>query len=337
VVGTDSYSRLPQALESAAGGSVRVETAVDPRETYGERPTPRRASLLEFVSVARGCDNFCSYCIVPYVRGRERSRPAAAVVSEVEALAKLGTVDVTLLGQNVNSYSDGDVRFADLLRLVSGVSGIERVRFATSHPKDLTDRLIDAVAELPEVCEHVHLPVQSGSDDTLLAMNRVYTRDGYLELVRRIRERVPGVALTTDIIVGFPGETESRFEETLSLMRDVRFDSAFMFRYSVREGTSAASFADDVPESEKVDRLETVIELQKGVTQELNSALVGRVVEVLLEGPSERDPDALFGRTRTSKALVTKAPLELAGSTVPVRVESASAWTLHGVVERDVS
>lgn len=332
IVGTDQYALLPDVLESAERGVRRVETAVDQDETYDRRPEHAEASLREFVSVARGCDNYCSYCVVPYVRGRERSRPADAVVREVRMLAGLGARDVTLLGQNVNSYRDGRKDFAELLRMVDGVNGLPRVRFATSHPKDLTERLVDAVAELPAACEHVHLPVQSGSDRILEAMNRGYTREHYLGLVDMVRSRVPGVAMTTDLIVGFPGETEACFEETLSLMREVRFDSAFMFRYSVREGTKAAGLPDDVPEETKIERLETVIELQKAITSELNGKLAGSVVEVLVEGPSERDPGTLFGRTRTGKSVVVPGPPSLTGSLVPVKVERASAWTLHGAV-----
>ncbi|MBD3349789.1 MAG: tRNA (N6-isopentenyl adenosine(37)-C2)-methylthiotransferase MiaB [Candidatus Eisenbacteria bacterium] len=332
VVGTDSYSVLPEAVERAGEGVATIETETRSDEIYDRRPAPSRAGLCEFVSVARGCDNFCSYCIVPHVRGRERSRPADAVVREVEALSRLGAREVTLLGQNVNSYADGETDFARLLERVSRVDAVSRVRFATSHPKDLTERLVDAVSRLPEVCEHVHLPVQSGSDRTLRAMNRGYTRRRYLELASLLRKRVPGVALTTDVIVGFPGETERDFEDTLSLLEEVRFDSAFMFRYSVREGTAAAALADDVPEPEKIQRLERVIETQKRITSELNERLVGEVLEVLLEGPSERNPEKLFGRTRTGKAVVAPAPRDLSGELVGVRITEASAWTLHGEV-----
>jgi tRNA-2-methylthio-N6-dimethylallyladenosine synthase len=329
VVGTDQYYRLPDIIDAVADGRSTVATGEE-GESYDSCPKPNEASLTEFVSVMRGCDNYCTYCIVPYVRGRERSRPLRSVVSEVKLLAGLGTREVTLIGQNVNSYHDGTSRFGDLLRAVSDVAGLDRVRFATSHPKDLSDDLIAAVAELPEVCEHIHLPVQSGSNDTLSAMNRGYTREQYLELVERIRDRVPGVALTTDIIVGFPGETEERFRETVELMRSVRFDSAFMFRYSVREGTKAARLQDDVPEDVKVARLGSIIELQKGMTTEINGRLVGTDVEVLVEGPSERDAGRLFGKSRTGKAVVFPGDASLTGTTILVRVSGASAWTLHG-------
>ncbi len=333
VVGTDRYADLPRALETASAGSRLVATTPDATERYEPRPLATEAALCEFVSVMRGCDNYCSYCIVPYVRGRERSRPAERVVEEVRRLVELGARDVTLVGQNVNSYSDGVVDFAKLLRLVNDVPGLARLRFTTSHPKDLTDAIIDAVAELPQVCEHIHLPVQSGSNAVLAAMNRGYTREAYVDLVRRIRERVPGVALTTDIIVGFPGETDEHFEETLSLLKEVRFDSAFMFRYSVREGTSAARLTDDVPEETKIARLTRTIDLQKRITAELNRALVGTTLEVLVEGPSEKDPARLFGRTRTGKAVVFTGPSVLQSKLVQVRIVDASAWTLHGELE----
>jgi tRNA-2-methylthio-N6-dimethylallyladenosine synthase len=330
VVGTDQYGRLPAILEAAEGDSRTVATEADATQSYDRRPPATEASLLEFVSVMRGCDNYCSYCIVPYVRGRERSRPLAGVVEEVTRLVELGTRDVTLIGQNVNSYRDGDARFDDLLRRVARVPGLLRVRFATSHPKDLSDGLIAAVSEVEEVCEHVHLPVQSGSDDVLSAMNRSYSRSQYLDLVGRIREGIPGVSLTTDVIVGFPGESEAMFEETVSLMEEVRFDSAFMFRYSVREGTAAAGLEDDVPEDIKISRLKHVISLQQRTTQAINGELVGETLEVLVEGRSEKNEDLLFGRTRTAKAVVFPGRPELTGNLVDVPIRSASAWTLHG-------
>jgi len=330
VVGTDQYWRLPEVLETVRSGSTAVAADASDTESYDARPAVVESSLREFVSVMRGCDNYCTYCIVPYVRGRERSRPLGSVRTEVESLVSLGTREVTLIGQNVNSYRDGASGFSDLLRAVAEVDGLKRVRFATSHPKDLSDDLIEAVASLDEACEHIHLPVQSGSSETLAAMNRGYSRDQYLDLVNRIRARIPDVALTTDVIVGFPGETEERFRETLSLMETVRFDSAFMFRYSVREGTAAADLEDDVPEQEKIERLETVIRLQQRVTTEINGGLAGRTVEVLVEGPSEKDPDLLFGRTRTAKAVVFPGDPSLAGCIALTEVSRASAWTLHG-------
>jgi tRNA-2-methylthio-N6-dimethylallyladenosine synthase len=330
VVGTDRYDRLPAVVASAAEGVRIVDTAANPEERYEERPAPEGAGLSEFVSVMRGCDNFCSYCVVPHVRGRERSRAAASVLAEIEALVARGTREVTLIGQNVNSYRDGALGFADLLERAGGVPGLLRVRFATSHPKDLSPRLIEAVARGEGICEHVHLPVQSGADRILRAMNRSYSRDQYVDLVASIRDAIPDVALTTDVIVGFPGETEEDYRETLSLLREIRFDSAFMFRYSVREGTAAAALPDDVPEDVKIARLEGVIALEKAIAEERNTALEGTTVEVLVEGPSERDESVLFGRTRTGKAAVFAGAPDLAGTLARVVVRSSTAWTLRG-------
>ncbi len=336
VVGTDRYALLPDVIERAREGTAPAETGADPGENYATRPTPTSAGLRDFVSVMRGCNNFCSYCIVPYVRGRERSLPADVVISEVRAFVDHGMRDVTLLGQNVNSYNDDGLDFAGLLERIDRIEGLERIRFATSHPKDLSPRLIRAVADLEKVCEHVHLPVQSGSNAVLERMNRRYTREDYQDLIAALREAVPDVAITTDVIAGFPGESREDLEETLSLMRDVRFDSAFMFRYSVREGTQAAGFDDDVPERQKIERLEEVIALQQAITTEINTGLVGSSVEVLVEGPSQRDASKLFGRTRTGKAVVlTRAgrPTDRSeptpGTLACAVVTEASAWTLH--------
>lgn len=331
VVGTDSYGRLPEILESCVRGEARVFVGVNDAETYDGRPEARESRVCEFVGVMRGCDNYCTYCIVPYVRGRERSRPAGNVVAEVESLVRLGTRDVTLIGQNVNSYRDAGVDFAGLIERVQAVDGLHRIRFATSHPKDLSDRLIRTIARGEKVCEHVHLPVQSGSDAVLAAMNRGYSRAHYLDLASRIRDSIPGVALTTDIIVGFPGETQSDYEETMALMNAVKFDSAFMFRYSVREGTRAAEMNDDVPEQVKIERLESVIALQKTITESVNARLAGSRMEVLVEGPSQRDEAMLFGRSRSGKAVVFPDDATPVGALRMVEIVKASAWTLHAV------
>ena len=330
VIGTDQYSVLPTALRRARSRVTRVATETVPGQSYDDRPAPLAASVCDFVAVMRGCDNFCSYCVVPHVRGRERSRRLSSVIAEVEALTRLGARDVTLIGQNVNSYRDGDTDFPALLESADALVGIDRIRFATSHPRDLSDRLIAAIAELPSVCEHVHLPVQSGSDRVLRAMNRSYTRAQYVRLVGRIRESVPGVAMTTDLIVGFPGENERDFEETLSLMREIEFDSAFMFHYSVRSGTAASQLADDVPRSTKLDRLERVIDAQKQISARRNERLVGRTVEILVEGPSARSAATVFGRTRSGRTVVAPGPPDLTGEFLQVRVTAASAWTLRG-------
>jgi tRNA-2-methylthio-N6-dimethylallyladenosine synthase len=330
VVGTDQYARLPEILAEAARGLRSAETTQTHVATYDRSARRGPVSLCEFVSVMRGCDNFCSYCIVPYVRGRERSRPPEAVLRDVRTMVAGGARDVTLIGQNVNSYAHDGTTFAGLLGTVARVPDLQRVRFATSHPKDLTDDVIECVAERHNVCEHIHLPLQSGSDRILAAMNRSYTSARYEALVERIRARIPGVSVTTDVIVGFPGETRQDFEQTLSLMQRVRFDSAFMFRYSVRAGTRAADFVDDVPETEKIARLRDVIQLQKRLTETANESLVGKTCEVLVEGPSKKDASMMYGKTRTGKAVVFPGAADLAGRAVDVRIESVSAWTLHG-------
>jgi len=330
VVGTEQYWNLPDMIENARAGRAVVSVGTGSGESYSRRPGPDEASLCEFVSVMRGCNNYCSYCIVPYVRGRERSRATSGIVDEVTKLVALGAREVTLIGQNVNSFSDEGRGFAELLGAVAEVVGLQRIRFATSHPKDLSDEVIAAVGSMAKVCEHVHLPVQSGSTEVLAAMNRSYSREQYVALAGRIRDGIPGVALTTDIIVGFPGETDEHFRETVSLMSEIRFDSAFMFHYSVREGTRAAKFADDVPKEVKLARLETIIDLQKRVTSEVNAALIGSSAEVLVEGPSHRNEDLLFGRSRTGKAVVFPGDAGLVGRVVNVEIGSTSAWTLHG-------
>jgi tRNA-2-methylthio-N6-dimethylallyladenosine synthase len=330
VLGTERYHELPSVLARAAEGLRTIDTALDGPAAEIAAPRRTEARLCDFVSVMRGCDNFCSYCVVPFVRGRERSMPADSIVREVESLVALGTRDVTLIGQNVNSYRHGGRGFSDLLARVNEVPGLMRLRFATSHPKDMSDELIETAARCGKVCEHVHLPVQSGSDEMLAAMNRQYTARAYADLVGRIRARIPGVAVTTDVIVGFPGETEDRFNATLSLMREVRFDSAFMFRYSVRPGTAAAALVDDVPEAVKIARLTTVIELQKGISEERNAALIGTHQEVLVEGPSEKNPAVLYGKTGSGKAALFGGPPSTRGTVQTVHVTGATAWTLRG-------
>lgn len=326
-VGPDRYRELPHLLGLGNGLSGSREEL----ETYSDVVPSHRPGVSAWVAVMRGCDNFCAYCIVPYVRGRERSRPAENVVQEVERLAEAGYVEVTLLGQNVNSYWDGRHDFADLLRKVADVPGIRRVRFATSHPKDLSDKLIETIAAHPHICHHVHLPVQSGSDRILERMNRRYTRQSYLRLVERIRNRIPDVALTTDVIVGFPGETPEDFQLTRSLLEEVEFDGAFIFRYSVREGTAAAQMEDDVPEPEKIARLEELNRLQKKISLKRNRAYLGRWVEVLVEGPNRKRPGQWLGRTDTNKIVVFSPPAPLpAGAFVPVRVVEVTAHTLFG-------
>jgi len=277
----------------------------------------------------RGCNNFCSYCIVPYVRGRERSRPHRSVLREVEELAEEGYKDVTLLGQNVDSYCDGEVDFAGLLRLVDR-TGVPRVRFLTSHPKDLSEEVLRAISECPSLCEHLHLPIQSGSDRVLELMRRGYTVERYIRIVEEARRLIPGISITTDILVGFPGETEEDFRMTLDVMRIVQFDDAYMYRYSPRPGTLAARFPDEVPEEEKLRRLDEVIRLQREITRKKNERLLGSEVEVLLEAPAKRG--GMLGRTRTGKPVVVEGEDLKLGEFVRVRVTGTTGPTLLGVV-----
>ena len=294
----------------------------------------RKPKLKAHVPIMYGCDKFCTFCIVPFTRGRERSRPTSEILTEIQGLARGGTKEVTLLGQTVNSYgknlAEGRVPFAELLRQINAIPGIRRIRFTSPYPRDFTDELIQAIAELPKVCEHVHLPLQAADDALLERMHRVYTVAEYREIVAKLRAAVPGIAITTDIMLGFPGETDEQFRNTMRFMEETRFDSAFMFAYSPRPGTKAADMADQVPHGVKIDRLSRLIELQNGITREINEARVGQVFEVLAEGPSAKDPRKLTGQTRTLKTVNftlpeggTRSPESLTGKLVPVRMLQA--------------
>lgn len=298
-------------------------------------PVKRESRIRAWVPVMYGCNNFCAYCVVPYVRGRERSRWPEDVVREVEELAGAGYREVVLLGQNVNAYGKGldpRVTFADLLEMVNGVEGLWRIRYSTSHPRDFDDQLVETVARLEKVCENFHLPVQAGSDRVLKLMRRGYTRNGYLSLVRKIRTAVPGASITTDIMVGFPGETEEDFAATLELVREAGFDQAFTFVYNPRRGTPAASLPDQVPEEVKSRRCRELIALQQSIGLERNRAEEGKVHEILVEGPSATDPAKLAGRTRTNKTVVFRGGAALAGQLVTVRITAAHLTYLEGEV-----
>jgi tRNA-2-methylthio-N6-dimethylallyladenosine synthase len=285
------------------------------------------------VTIMRGCDNFCTYCVVPYVRGRESSREPQAIVDEVAAFVAAGGKEVTLLGQNVNSYGRGlpePVTFAQLLRRLDGLPGLARLRFATSHPRDLSLELISAFGELPALCEHLHLPVQSGSDRILKKMNRGYTREQYLAKVAALRHACPDIALTTDLIVGFPGETETDFNQTLDLMRAAGFDQAFSFKYSPRPQTRAATFPDQVPEEVKTERLTQLQALQDELTRQSHARLVNQAREVLVEGFSKRSPQELCGRLRTNQVVNFIGPQELLGCLTRVTITEAHPHSLKG-------
>jgi tRNA-2-methylthio-N6-dimethylallyladenosine synthase len=331
VVGPDEYRKLPQLVSDAFAGHKGIAVKLSKVETYDDITPLRTEGISAWITVMRGCDKFCTFCVVPFTRGRERSRPLDSIVKEVEMLSSQGYREVTLLGQNVNSYRDGNYDFADLLSAVARVDRTMRIRFTTSHPKDMSDKLIQTIAEHPNICNYIHLPVQSGSDRILELMNRTYNRKHYLELVRKIRETIPGVSLSTDIIAGFPTETEEDHKMTLSLLEEVRFDGAFMFKYSPREGTKAYAMGDDVPDEVKVRRLTEIIELQQKISYEINQELIGKEVEVLVEGESKRSSEQWMGRTDTNKVVIfPKLEGVKPGDYVIVRINKANSATLFG-------
>ena len=297
-------------------------------------PVARESGVSAWIPIMYGCNNFCTYCIVPYVRGREHSRLPEAVVAEVEEAVKQGYSEATLLGQNVNSYGKDHKKsnFAELLRRVDRVSGIRRVRFMTSHPKDLSDDVIAAIRDGEHLCEHIHLPVQYGSNRILKAMNRVYTVEAYRALVGRIREAIPEVSLTTDLIVGFPGETEEDFLEALDFLKEMRFDAAYTFIYSKRSGTPAATMENQVDDELKKARLQRLMDVQNVISLEINESLEGKCLEVLVEGPSKTDESVYMGRTRTNKPVLFSHGDEKPGDFVKVRITQPQTWVLKGTV-----
>ena len=330
VVGPDDYRRLPQLLERATGGVQGIGVQLSRTETYDDIVPLRTEGISAWMSVMRGCDKFCTFCIVPFTRGRERSRTFSSIVREVEHLVEQGFREVTLLGQNVNSYLDGEFDFSDLLAAVAAVNPDLRVRFTTSHPKDLSDKLIETIARNNNLCKYIHLPVQSGSNRVLDVMNRTYTREHYIEIVRKIRSSIPYVALTTDIITGFPTETESEHRETLNLLNEIRFDGAYMFKYSPREGTPAFKLVDDIPEEVKGRRLNEIISLQQSISYEVNQTAIGKVFEVMAEGVSKKSDLQWSGRTDTNKTVVFPGTRFKPGEIVAVKIVRASAATLFG-------
>lgn len=333
VCGTRSFDRLPALVAQAEReGGTLIDIATDGGPHTAGLPRRRGGRLKGFVAAMRGCDNYCAYCIVPYVRGGEVSRPPGEVVAEAGRLAHDGCREVMLLGQNVNRYSSEGVSFAGLLRKVGAVEGLLRVRFMTSHPRDFSEELLDAMAETPRVCPHLHLPLQSGSDRILSLMNRGYTRARYLLLVERLRERMPGIAVTTDLIAGFPGETEEDLQETIRAMEEIRFDDAFVFKYSDREGTRAARMGPKVPPEEIARRHATLLKLQGGINAEKHAATAGTGVEVLVEGVSRRNPNRLFGRTAENRRVVFAGEQGLTGRLVHVIITDTTPITLIGEV-----
>ncbi len=332
VFGTHGIYRLPQLVQRATQGRI-----VDVAFSDGYPPLPRRCwqpgQVKALVPIMQGCNNFCSFCVVPYVRGREYSRPPEHIVAEVRGFLAAGGREVTLLGQNVNSYGRGlpaAVTFPQLLRQLAELPGLARLRFATSHPRDLSPDLIAAWAELPPLCEYLHLPIQSGSNRILAAMKRGYTREDYLHKVEKLRQACPGLSLGTDLIVGFPGETEHDFQDTLNLVREARFDVSFSFKFSPRPQTRAAAFPDQVPEEVKADRLSRLQALQAELTLAAHQRLVGQVQEVLVEGASKRSPQILTGRLRTNQVVNFAGPQELVGRLTRVLIIEAHPHSLRG-------
>ena len=326
VIGPDGYRGLPELIARAREGQRAAEVSFKEWEHYEDVPAVRDNAVSAFVTVQRGCDYKCTFCIVPMTRGPERSRKLADVVGEVGRLAASGTSEVTLLGQTVNSYHDGEHDFADLLRAVGAIDGIRRLRFTSPYPTDFTDGVLRAMAETAAVCEYVHLPVQSGSSRTLKRMLRRYDRKGYLDVVAALRAAISGIALSTDIIVGFPGESEDDFQETLSLVEAVEFDDAYTFKYSVREGTPAVRIKDHVPEETKTERIGRLIAAVRRIAKRKNIGLIGSTHEVLVEGPAKRG-DLLQARTRTNKIALLEGPAEWIGTYRKVRFTGTTGST----------
>ncbi|MBI5287027.1 MAG: tRNA (N6-isopentenyl adenosine(37)-C2)-methylthiotransferase MiaB [Deltaproteobacteria bacterium] len=337
VFGTHNIHRLPELVKGVKTMRTRslATEFYDTIEPEGPSEYLLDAARVKaFVTIMQGCNNFCTYCIVPYVRGREVSRGGEEILEEVRGFAVAGVKEVTLLGQNVNCYGhSSSISFTMLLKMVCGVDGIERVRFVTSHPRDLSDDLINLFGRERKLCRHIHLPIQSGSNRVLQKMNRGYTREAYLEKVYKLRKVCPGIGITTDIIVGFPGETDDDFNATLNLLKLVEFDNIFSFKYSPRPQTSAASFTDQVPEDVKLERLKIVQDLQRSIALRKNQAMAGRVEEVLVEGKSKGDPEELTGRTSCNKIVNMPGSKELVGELIPVRIERAYLNSLRGQVK----
>jgi len=333
VAGPDSYRSLPELVRSAEGGDKGINVELSKEETYAEIAPVRldKNGVSAYIAIMRGCNNYCAYCVVPYTRGIERSRDPQTIVAEARALFENGYREVTLLGQNVNSYKCGEVGFPELMEMVAQVSPLLRVRFATSHPKDISDSLLEVMARYDNICKAIHLPAQSGSNEMLKKMNRKYTREWYLERVAAIRRYMPDCAITTDLIAGFCGETLEDHQQTLTLMQEVGYASAFMFKYSERPGTfSARHYPDDIADEEKTRRLNEIIALQNSLSVVSNEAEVGLVREILVEGTSKRSEEQLCGRTSQNKMVVFDRGDHKAGDYVTVKITGCSSATLFG-------
>ncbi len=335
IFGTSNIHKLPQLINRYQKTGKTIVDIMEDEKEIEEIESNRKYSFKAFVDIMYGCNNFCTYCIVPYTRGREKSREPESILKEIENLALQGYKEITLLGQNVNSYGKTlgyKYSFADLLEEVNKIDGIKRIRFMTSHPKDLSDELIQAMGNLDKVCEHLHLPVQSGSNRILKMMNRRYTKEDYLLLIDKIKKAVPNIAITTDIIVGFPGETEEDFNETLDLVEKVKYDSAFTFLYSIREGTIAANMENQVPDEIKHKRFEKLLDTLYPIFYEQNLKYMDTVVEVLAEETSKNNENVLSGRTRTGKLVHFEGEKDLIGKLVDVKITTVKSFTLEGCI-----
>lgn len=333
VVGVDQYKHLPEIIFNIfENPHFESDTIVNNKEIYEDLYPIHSGKLNAFVTIMRGCNNFCSYCIVPYTRGRERSRPVDEILKEIENIGKKGYKDVTLLGQNVNSYDFNNVNFTELLRRINRIETIKRIRFVTSHPKDLSDEVIAVMAESEKVCEHLHLALQSGDDDILKKMNRGYTAEHFYSIVQKLRKVMPEIAITTDIIAGFPGETEEQFQRTFELMEKIRFDYAFTFKYSPRSGTKAAEFTDQVPEEVRLQRLQKLINLQQDITLQKYQEQIGKNKEIYVERISKKSDKEVAGKSRDFKITVFPGDKSLIGKFVNVKIVDATGWTLRGEI-----
>lgn len=340
IFGTHNLHQLPELLDNLYKEKHK-QLAIweEGGEIVEGLPAKRLFKHKAFVNIMYGCNNFCTYCIVPYTRGRERSRAAEDILKEVQALAADGVKEITLLGQNVNSYkgisreNSEKTDFTDLIYMLSEVDGIERIRFMTSHPKDISDKLIAAYGKCEKLCHYIHLPVQAGSSKVLKEMNRHYTREDYLEIVRKLREVDPDIAISTDIIVGFPGETEEEFEETLTLCEEVRYDSAFTFLYSVRKGTPAEKFENQIPEEIKHERFNRLVDVINRISAEKNAEYVGRIEKVLVDGPSKNNSKTYGGRTESFKLVNFRGTPDMIGQVIDVLITGANTFSLEGEVK----
>lgn len=336
VFGTHALYRFPEILSKAAEHKRIFDTENEEGRIFEDITYKREAPPLAKIPIMYGCNNFCTYCIVPYVRGRERSRSAEDIIREIKEVANEGYKEIMLLGQNVNSYGndlEDGMSFAELIKKAAEVEGIERIRFMTSHPKDISDGLIEVMATEKKVARQLHLPVQSGSSRVLKMMNRKYTREQYLEIIEKVRRRMPDIVLTTDIIVGFPGETNEDFEETMSLLSRVRYDMIFSFIYSKRKGTPAAEMPDCLTDEEKHKNFDRMIKLQNEISKEKNDLYMGKTEEVLVEGASKTNPEFMAGRTSGGKIVNFRGDESLTGKTVKVKITETKTWSLGGAIE----